>query len=102
MNQPYRPPELSPDERYLLEPFITNLAGPVYVLHQLPPEVAGALASRASRARGDLREVLAREFLSPFTEEDGGALRGWVDALHRYPVEQVFANPKARSFYTRW
>ena len=102
MSQPYLPPDLTGDERYLLEPFITNLEAPVYVLNQLPPEVAGALASRASRARGDLREVLAREFLSPFTEQDEGALRGWIDALHRYPVEQVFANPKARSFYTRW
>ncbi|HET9948706.1 MAG TPA: FAD-dependent thymidylate synthase, partial [Longimicrobiales bacterium] len=102
MKLPYPVPRLSEEERWLLEPFVTSVDGPAYVLHQLPPEVAGALASRTSRAKGDLREVLVREFLAPFAAEQGAGLRGFIDALHRHPAGDVFANPRARSFYTRW
>ncbi len=111
---------LSEQDRYLIEPFFTSLDSSVYGITFLPPEVIGALCSRASRAKDDLRIALLNEFVKPFLEineeelaskspEEAENLRKYseslkalIDFLHKYPAERIFANKKARDFYIKW
>jgi thymidylate synthase ThyX len=95
----------TPEERYLIEPFFTNLDRPVFAVPFLPPEVIGALCSRTSRAKEDLRVVFLNEFIKPFLVEKneyGEALKNLIDFLHKYPWEIIFSNPRGREFYTKW
>jgi thymidylate synthase ThyX len=99
----FKKPNFNEKERYLLEPFFTNLDKSVYAILFLPPEVVGALCSRTSRAKEDLRVVFLKEFVQPFSETDyGQAFKNFVDFLHQNPYEVLFANPKAREFYIKW
>lgn len=111
---------LSSEDRYLIEPFFTNLDSSVYGITFLPPEVIGALCSRASRAKDDLRIALLNEFIKPFLEVNeeelktkspeeadnlrkySEALKALIDFLQKYPTERIFANKKARDFYIKW
>ncbi|MEK6848631.1 MAG: FAD-dependent thymidylate synthase [Nanoarchaeota archaeon] len=97
--------ELSEQDRYFIEPFFTNLDSPVFGITFLPPEVIGALCSRASRAKDDLRVSFLKEFIKPFLEGESQyseSLRALIDFLHKYPAELIFSNPKARDFYITW
>jgi hypothetical protein len=58
----FEKPNFNEKERYLLEPFFTNLDKSVYAILFLPPEVVGALCSKASRAKEDLRVVFLKAF----------------------------------------
>ena len=60
---------LSPKQKYLIKPFFTNLDKNTFAVSFLPPEVIGALCSRTSRAKEDLRIVLLKEFIEPFIKE---------------------------------
>ena len=74
---------LSDRERYLLAPFFTNLDRSVFAVTFLPPEVIGALCSRTSRAKEDLRQVFLSEFVKPFVEqkdEYGKSLNALISA----------------------
>lgn len=96
---------LDTQERRLIEPFFTNLDDSVYGITFLPPQMAGALCSRTSRAKDDLRLALLNEYLQPFLKEDNEyatSLRALIDFLHAHPVEKIFANPKAQEFYIKW
>lgn len=96
---------ISAEEKYLIEPFFTNLERPVFAVTFLPPEVIGALCSRASRAKDDLRIIFLKEFVKPFLEEGGEygkALGSLIDFLHQHPFEVIFSNPKGREFYIKW
>ncbi len=93
------------EEKHLVAPFFTNLNGGVFGITFLPPEVIGALCSRTSRAKDDLRAVFLKEFMKPFLEGDSTyseSLKALVEFLHKYPVEVIFSNPKARDFYITW
>ncbi|PIS40277.1 MAG: hypothetical protein COT32_00630 [Candidatus Nealsonbacteria bacterium CG08_land_8_20_14_0_20_36_22] len=97
--------ELSEKERYLIKPFFTNLDSSVFAVTFLPPEVIGALCSRTSRAKEDLRLVFLNEFVKPFFEQEdeyGKSLKALIDFLHKYPIELIFSNPKGREFYIKW
>jgi thymidylate synthase ThyX len=59
----------TPDERRALEPYFTNLDGPVFALVNLPETVKGALFARYSRSPKSLRRLFLDEFL------EGGALK---------------------------
>ena len=92
-------------ERYLVSPFFTNLDKSVFAVTFLPPEVIGALCSRTSRAKADLRAVFLKEFVKPFIEEEseyGKSLKKLIDFLHENPFEVIFSNPKGREFYIKW
>jgi thymidylate synthase ThyX len=104
MEEPiFEKPNFNEKERYLLEPFFTNLDKSVYAILFLPPEVVGALCSRASRSKEDLRVVFLKEFVEPFSKTDyGQAFKNFVDFLHQNPYEVLFANPKSREFYIKW
>ena len=96
---------LSPEERHQIEPFFTNLDRSVFVVPFLPPEVIGALCSRASRAKEDLRVIFLNEFVKPFLadkNEYSEALAALIEFLHKYPIEVIFSNPKGREFYIKW
>jgi thymidylate synthase ThyX len=53
----------SEQERRALEPFFTNLDGPVFALRNLPEVVKGALFARYSRSPQSLRRLFLDEFL---------------------------------------
>src|SRR5687767_10627558 len=53
------------DDKYLISPFFTNLDTSVYSITFLPPELIGALCSRASTAKDDLRQSFLKEFVKP-------------------------------------
>lgn len=96
---------LSEKEEYLISPFFTNLDKNTFAISFLPPEVIGALCSRTSRAKGDLRVVLLKEFIQPFIKEKstyGKSLKSLINFLHKNPIELIFSNPKGREFYIKW
>jgi len=96
---------MTEQEKYLLKPFFTNLNKSVFAVTFLPPEVIGALCSRTSRAKDDLRQILLEEFIKPFIiadDEYGRSLKALIDFFHQYPIELIFSNPKGREFYIKW
>ena len=98
-------PEFSKKEKFLIEPFFTNCDKNAFAVSFLPPEVIGALCSRTSRAKDDLRAIFLKEFIGPFIEEKsnyGTSLKRLISFFHRYPVELIFSNPKGREFYVKW
>ena len=96
---------LNQKEEYLLKPFFTNLDKSVFAVTFLPPEVIGALCSRTSRAKDDLRLTFLNEFIKPFIragDKYGESLKALIDFLDKYPIELIFSNPKGREFYIKW
>jgi thymidylate synthase ThyX len=93
-------------ERKLVAPFFTNLTESVYVPLITSPEVIGALCSRTSRAAGDLRKIFLDEYVQPFVDdgegEYGAELTAFIKFLREHPIEKIFSNPRARSFYAKW
>ena len=101
-----------------LSPFFTNLGRSVYVPLIFAPELVGALCSRTSRAPGDLRYIFLNEFLYPFIKPErdskdtdaawdekvryGKELAWFISFLQEHPLLDLFANPRARSFYIKW
>src|SRR3981081_3777602 len=61
------------EERAALEPYFTNLDGPVFALVNLPEVVKGALFARYSRSAKSLRRLFLDEFLGEGLEVGGGA-----------------------------
>lgn len=97
--------ELSVREKSLIEPFFTNVNKSVFAVSFLPPEVIGALCSRTSRAKDDLRLIFLKEFVEPFVKEKsayGKSLKSLITFLHKNPIEVIFSNPKGREFYIKW
>lgn len=71
----------TPEERAVLERYVTNVDGSVFVLKNLPEVVKGALFARYSRSAKSLKRLLLDEFLSKegaaeTKEIDAGAERG--------------------------
>jgi len=99
----FKKPIFSNEEEFFLKPFFTNLDKSVYALTLLPPELVGALVSRASRSKDDLRIVFLNDFIKPFLDTPSGqAFYQFSKFFHQYPYEVLFANPKAREFYLKW
>lgn len=114
----FTPDHYSEEDKKTLAPFFTNLDKSVYAPLIVSPELIGALCSRTSRAAEDLRHIYLREFIHPFitptrdekdTDESwrektnyGNELRAFIDFLQAHPIQELFSNPRARSFYTKW
>ncbi|MCX7615787.1 MAG: FAD-dependent thymidylate synthase [Patescibacteria group bacterium] len=98
------PPSLNEEEKHLIEKFFTNLDKSVYSIFLLPPEIAGALCSKTSRSRDDLRKIFLNEFIKPFLESEyGKSLQEFIEFLQKSDaLKKIFNNPKARDFYSRW
>src|SRR5499425_3910091 len=106
----YRP-DFSPGiwsarDRHFLEAFATNPEGIVSVLRNLPPEITGALCSRASRASGSLFEVLLKEYIYPIVHgEDArlaAELEDTVRFLREHGFKHILNNQRAQAFYSKW
>src|SRR5881396_347283 len=86
----FTPSNWSERDRDFLEAFASNPDGIVSVLRNLPPEITGALCSRASRASGSLFEVLLKEF------EDT------IRFLKEHGFKHILNNQRAQAFYSKW
>jgi len=114
----FQPDIYTENDAWHLAPFFTNLEKSVYVPLIFAPELIGALCSRTSRAAQDLRSIYLKEFIQPFVEptrdakdtnetwqekiKHGEALKAFIAFLHQHSLEELFANPRARSFYVKW
>lgn len=115
---PFDPDLYPPTEHYRIAPFFSNLNRSVYAPMIFSPEIIGALCSRTSRATGDLRTVFLQEYIIPFLEPrrlNKDSVETWqakqdyqidltsfIEFLHQHPLERIFSNPRARSFYAKW
>lgn len=115
---PFAPDDFTGEDQELLAPFFTNLDQPVFAPLIMAPEVIGALCSRASRAAGDLRKIFLEEYIRPFIKPErgrketaeawqakvkyGAELKAFIQFLRAHPMDQIFSNPRARSFYSKW
>lgn len=109
-NEEYKPDfpgeEWSESDLYYLEPFATNPQGLISVLTNLPPELAGALCSRASRAQGSLLRVLLKEYLRPIIDGEDKELTAELEAtikfLRDHGFKKIVNNQRAQAFYAKW
>lgn len=94
------------EDRYYLEPFATNIDGFISVLRNLPPEIVGALCSRASRAQGSLLKIFLNEYIYPILngedKELSGELKKTVEFLKSHGFKNILNNQRAQAFYAKW
>src|SRR5689334_5695696 len=86
------PGQWTEKDRYFLDAFATNPDGIVSVLRNLPPEITGALCSRASRASASLLEVLLKEYIYPIVNGTDSKLAGELEDTVRFLREHGFKN----------
>src|SRR6201997_4956877 len=102
----FAPGNWSERDRHFLEAFASNPDGIVTVLRNLPPEITGALCSRASRASGSLWEVLLKEYIYPIVHgEDrklAQELEETVRFLREHGFKNILNNQRAQAFYSKW
>ena len=102
----FSPGQWSKRDRHFLEAFASNPDGIVSVLRNLPPEITGALCSRASRATGSLLEVLLKEYIYPIVDGQDARLAGELEDTVRFLKEHGFKhilnNQRAQAFYSKW
>lgn len=84
----------------MLEKFVTNTTGNVFVLRNLPEVIKGALFSRYSRSILGLRTLLLKEFITNNDETSFESIVG-ASLEKENPEEQLFAIQKAQNFYDR-
>src|SRR5262247_180352 len=102
----FSPGNWSERDRYFLEAFARNPDGIVSVLRNLPPEITGALCSRASRASGSLFEVLLKEYIYPIVHGEDARLAAELEDTVRFLKDHGFKhilnNQRAQAFYSKW
>src|SRR5947207_1440789 len=102
----FSPGHWSERDRHFLEAFASNPDGIVSVLRNLPPEITGALCSRASRAAGSLFEVLLKEYIYPIVNGDdpklAAELEDTVRFLKEHGFKHILNNQRAQAFYSKW
>lgn len=84
MSEPAAVEPFGADERRALEPYFTDLDGPVFALRNLPEVVKAALFARYSRSPKSLRRL----FLDEFLDSAGGGLGDSAVGVRR--SEQLF------------
>lgn len=93
-------------DRFLLSPFVTNLDGFVSVIRNLPPEIVGALCSRASRAAKSLPRVLLEEYIYAIVNGDNKELahelEETINFLHNHGFKNILNNQRAQAFFAKW
>src|SRR3989442_7552563 len=85
----FTPANWSDRDRHFLEAFSTNPDGIVSVLRNLPPEITGALCSRASRASDSLFEVLLKEYIYPIVNGEDSHLAAELEDTVRRSEEHT-------------
>lgn len=92
--------EFTEAQTKILDKYVTNTTGHVFVLKNLPEVIKGALFSRYSRSILGLRALLLKEFISEDSEASFSAIVGEQPSdIHQ--GEQSAAIKKAQSFYDR-
>ena len=76
MDRPYHVDPLDAAERARLEPWVSNLDSPAFVLNGLSQVTAAALFARYSRSPKSLRRLLLDEFLEGDAAAGGGPPAG--------------------------
>lgn len=93
--------EFTDAERKILEKYVTNTTGSIFVLRNLPEVIKGALFSRYSRSTLGLRTLLLREFIDNNEEAAFKTIVGLSQEEEGEPVQQIEAIKKAQNFYDR-
>jgi len=94
--------EFSEIQQKILEKYVTNTSGHIFVLRNLPEVIKGALFSRYSRSNLGLRSLLLKEFISNEEEAAFAAIVGQdADKETKNQPDQAAAIRKAQSFYDR-
>ncbi|MBV9386074.1 MAG: FAD-dependent thymidylate synthase [Chroococcidiopsidaceae cyanobacterium CP_BM_ER_R8_30] len=89
--------ELTEQEGYFLQPFVTNLERSVFALRNLPEVVKGALFSRYSRSDKSLRRILLDEFI----KAPEASFADIVGKIASNNTDQLVAIQQAEAFYNR-
>jgi thymidylate synthase ThyX len=94
------------EDRFFLEPFFTNIDGHVTLVKNLPPELVGALCSKASRSPAYLLRVFLEEYVYPILRGDdrmlAEELREAVQFFRKHSGGSLLNNERARQFYRKW
>src|SRR5215467_4818663 len=102
----FSPGPWSARDLHYLEAFASNPENIVSVLRNLPPEITGALCSRASRAPASLFEVLLKEYIYPIVNGDDPALASELEDtvafLKARGFKNILNNQRAQAFYSKW
>lgn len=93
--------EFTESQIKLLERYVTNTRGHIFVLRNLPEVIKGALFSRYSRSSLGLRSLLLKEFISNDEESAFASIVGLDLNDEEQPKDQVAAIKKAQNFYDR-
>lgn len=94
--------EFSEAQQKILERYVSNTSGHIFVLRNLPEVIKGALFSRYSRSSLGLRSLLLKEFISNEDEAAFAAIVGKKgDNEEKTQTEQAAAIRKAQNFYDR-
>ncbi|MFH1585003.1 MAG: 2'-deoxycytidine 5'-triphosphate deaminase [Patescibacteria group bacterium] len=109
---PCEAPSWDEETNWALSPFVTSVSAPVYSFrtHLVPSQLLGALFSRASRAKGDLREVFWKEYLQPILHpaeenEEARALASElrdIIAFHHEHSRPPYNTEHAFQFFSKW
>ncbi|MCJ7793163.1 MAG: FAD-dependent thymidylate synthase [Candidatus Marinimicrobia bacterium] len=92
----YIPQEFSPEQEKILNPFFSNLDGPIYVIHDLPETVAASLIARQSQTTFAPRELFIQEYLT-----DESLSLEWVRNRGELGLSQFVDIAKAEDLYNR-
>src|SRR3989338_10824644 len=84
----------TPEEENLLGRFVSNVESNIFVLHNLPEVVKGALFSRYSRSTLSLKNLLLKEFLT----DEHARVHEMNLGFQKVQMEAI---QKAQSFYDR-
>jgi thymidylate synthase ThyX len=93
--------EFTEDQKKILNRFVSNTSGNIFVLRNLPEVIKGALFSRYSRSPLGLRSLLLKEFiLNKDAAFSSIADKDFSSEINE-KEEQIIATQKAQNFYDR-
>lgn len=93
--------EFTESQKKMLDRFVTNTTGNIFVLRNLPEVIKGALFSRYSRSILGLRTLLLKEFITNNDETSFETIVGASNSVLENPQDQQLAIQKAQNFYDR-
>lgn len=93
--------DFSETQLKILEKYVSNTSGHIFVLRNLPEVIKGALFSRYSRSSLGLRSLLLKEFIANEDEAAFKAITGQSVNSEETPQDQTAAILKAQNFYDR-
>lgn len=94
--------DFSETQLKVLDKYVSNTSGHIFVLRNLPEVIKGALFSRYSRSSLGLRTLLLKEFISNEEEAAFAAIVGDEgDRASNVVTDQAAAIRKAQNFYDR-